>query len=134
MDYKHTALEMKDYVINTRRYLHEHPELSGKEENTVAFLDKELTRFGIEHVIVPEGGILCFIRGKGEKTVLLRADIDALPVTENECNMGGKKKPVVSKVPGVAHMCGHDAHATMLLLSLIHIYYDNEQLYCKYRK
>lgn len=115
MDYKHTALEMKDYVINTRRYLHEHPELSGKEENTVAFLDKELTRFGIEHVIVPEGGILCFIRGKGEKTVLLRADIDALPVTENECNMGGKKKPVVSKVPGVAHMCGHDAHATMLL-------------------
>ena len=80
MDYKHTALEMKDYVINTRRYLHEHPELSGKEENTVAFLDKELTGFGIEHVIVPEGGILCFIRGKGEKTVLLRADIDALPV------------------------------------------------------
>lgn len=115
MNYMESALAMKDFAIRTRRYLHENPELSGKEDNTVAFLSKELTASGIEHTVVKNGGILCFVRGDGPKTVLLRADIDALPVMENECNMGGEKKPVLSKVPGVAHMCGHDAHAAMLL-------------------
>ena len=67
MDYMQSALKMKEYAITVRRYLHEHPELSGREENTVSFLDGELTKFGVEHVIVPERGILCFIRGKGEK-------------------------------------------------------------------
>jgi len=115
MDIWQEALAVEDYVIRCRRYLHENPELSDLEDGTVAFILKELTAMGIDCVDVPGGGVMGFIHGgKPGKSVLLRADIDALPVQEDPCNLK-QPKVCVSKVPGVAHMCGHDAHTAMLL-------------------
>ena len=115
MDIWQEALAVEDYVIRCRRYIHENPELSDQEDGTVAFILKELTAMGIECVDVPGGGVMGFIHGgKPGKSVLLRADIDALPVQEDQNNLK-QPKVCVSKVPGVAHMCGHDAHTAMLL-------------------
>ena len=116
MDIWNEALAVEDYVIRCRRYLHENPELSDKEDNTVAFIIKELTAMGVSCVDVPGGGVMGFIHGgKPGKSVLLRADIDALAVQESTKNAFGMDKPVVSKIPGVSHTCGHDTHAAILL-------------------
>ena len=115
MDIWQEALALEDYVIRCRRYLHENPELSDQADNTVAFILQELTAMGIACEDVPGGGVMGFIHGsKPGKSVLLRADIDALPVQESPNNLK-QPKVCVSKVPGVAHMCGHDAHTAMLL-------------------
>lgn len=115
MDIWKEALGVEDYIIRTQEYLHENPELSDKEEDTVAFILKELQAMGIEAIDVPFGGVLGFISGtKPGKTVLLRADIDALPMEEAPCTNHGPKR-AVSKRPGAAHTCGHDAHTAMLL-------------------
>ena len=115
MDIWQEVLAVEDYVIRCRRYLHENPELSDQEDNTVAFILQELTAMGVACEDVPGGGVMGFIHGsKSGKTVLLRADIDALPVQEDPNNLK-QPKVCVSKVPGVAHMCGHDAHTAMLL-------------------
>ena len=109
-----TAKKYQDYMVECRRYLHENPELTGQEYNTVKFIDEQLTALGIEHVVVENGGVLGFIRGpKRGRTVLLRADCDALPVTEKD-NLGNCRV-VWSKNPGVMHACGHDGHTAGLL-------------------
>lgn len=103
------------YAVQHRRYLHAHPEMTGKELNTVAYICKELERLEIPYVEVPDGGVIGRIDGERPgKTVLLRADIDALPITENPQNLTGAKQ-CVSQVPGLCHACGHDAHTAMLL-------------------
>ena len=115
MDIWQESLDVEDYVVRCYRHLHENPELSDREEETCAFILKELHSFGVEAVNVPKGGIMGFIHGeKPGKTVLLRADIDALPVQEDPMN---EKQPkvCVSKNPGVSHVCGHDTHTAMLL-------------------
>lgn len=115
MDFFNLASQIESYVISCRRHFHVHPELSDKEDNTVAFIMDALSDMGIEHVQVPQGGVLGFIHGaKPGKTVLLRADIDALPIQEAPDN-GTFPKACVSEVSGVAHLCGHDAHTAMLL-------------------
>lgn len=102
-------------LVACQRHLHRYPELSGKEENTVALIKKELQTLGIPYVEVPDGGVLGFIEGeRAGKSVLLRADIDALPVTEDTENLT-RRKAAVSENVGVAHLCGHDAHTAMLL-------------------
>lgn len=109
------ALKAEDYVIRCRRHLHENPELSDQEDATCAFILAQLQTMGIEAVDVPKGGVMGFIHGgKPGKTVLLRADIDALPVQEDPMN---EKQPkvCVSKNPGVSHACGHDTHTAILL-------------------
>lgn len=71
----------------------------------------------IRHVRIPHGGVLGFIEGKkssGRRTLLLRADMDALPIQENPMNLS-EKKLSVSKIEGVSHACGHDGHLAMLL-------------------
>lgn len=104
-----------EYVCKTQNYLHENPELSDKEEDTVAFILEELQKMNIQAVNVPYGGVLGFISGgKPGKTLLLRADIDALPMEEAPDNNKFPKR-AVSKRPGAAHTCGHDAHTAMLL-------------------
>lgn len=94
-----------------RRHLHENPELSYKEVNTSAFIVDKLTSFGIEvKKGVGGGGVVGLIRGaKPGKTIALRADFDALPIQDE------KDVPYKSKVPGVMHACGHDAHTATLL-------------------
>ncbi len=115
MDILKAAQAVEQYVIDCRRHIHRHPELSDHEDNTVAFIDEELTKMGIPHVVVPHGGVIGFVDGPKEgKTVLLRADIDALPMQESKEN-AKQPKEVVSEVDGVAHTCGHDVHTAMLL-------------------
>ena len=101
----------EDYLITARRHLHAHPELSQHEYETAAYIEAQLSSFGIKCQRVDETGVLGFIYGgRGEgKTVLLRADIDALPVTEDT---GAEYQ---SQNPGVMHACGHDAHTASLL-------------------
>ena len=116
MDIFSLATQVKPYVVECRRHFHRHPELSDREENTIAFVKGELTKMGIEHVEVPYGGVLGFIEGpRPGKSVVLRADMDALPIQESPVNGGGFPKACVSEVPGVGHLCGHDAHTAVLL-------------------
>lgn len=115
MDIMNEALAIEQQVIAWQRHFHENPELSQKEEHTVSVILEHLNHLGIECVNVPDGGVLGFLGGKKPgKTVLLRADIDALDMQEAPCNDKFPKK-VLSKNPGVAHTCGHDAHTAMLM-------------------
>lgn len=115
MDIFKEAQEKFDYTVRMRRYLHQHPEVSGAEFGTLELIKKELDDMGIEYVVVPNGGIVGQIHGgKPGKTVLIRGDMDALPIQENTRNLTCEKL-CVSQNPGVSHACGHDAHTAMLL-------------------
>lgn len=112
MDVKKRAEELNDSIIASRRYLHQHAELSFKEHETTAYLVSELTKLGIPVTTFEDyTGCIATIQGgkPGTKTVLLRADIDALPIQENS------GVSFESLHPGVMHACGHDCHAAMLL-------------------
>ena len=91
-----------------RQHLHAHPELSFQELETCAYIQRELSALGIPHRVVARTGVVAHI-GTGTRCVALRADIDALPITENT------GLPYTSTVPGVMHACGHDTHTSMLL-------------------
>ena len=100
-----------DKVKEHRYYMHTHPELSHYEKNTAAYIAETLKKMGLSPKENIGGyGVTAVIEGKGEgKCVGLRADFDALPITE--CT----GVPFASENPGVMHACGHDAHAAMLL-------------------
>jgi len=105
----------QDFMVQERRYFHTHPELSGLEDNTIAHIKAFLEETGVYYEEVPDGGILAFIKGPAEgKTVLLRADCDALPILEDVNNTAGPRS-CISENPGVCHACGHDAHTAMLM-------------------
>ena len=109
-----TAKKYRDYMVYVRRYMHENPEPSGQEYETVKFIMSELDKMGIKYTEVENGGVLAEIEGKKPgKTVLLRADCDALPVLEKE-NLNCTRA-VWSKKEGLMHACGHDAHTACLL-------------------
>ena len=77
-----------DQMVAWRRHFHENPELSSQEFNTLAYIEKELDGFGIPWKEIPDAGILGGIdSGKPGKTVLLRADLDALPIEEDPNNL-----------------------------------------------
>lgn len=115
-DLKAAAFGAAAEAARHRHQLHTYPELSGYETNTIQYIVEQLRYYGIDHTVIPNGGVLASIHGEqGGKTVLLRADCDALPIQESPFNAGGQPKNWVSKNPGAAHMCGHDAHAAMLL-------------------
>ncbi|REJ36837.1 MAG: amidohydrolase, partial [Bacillota bacterium] len=93
-----------------RRHLHSHPELSYQEHETTAFVEARLREFGIETQRPTPTGVVGIIDGAGPgRTVALRADIDALPIQEEN------DVPYRSTRDGVMHACGHDAHTAMLL-------------------
>lgn len=105
--------EREDEMIEIRRYLHEHPELSFKEEKTAAYIADFYKGKDVEiETNVGNGyGIIVTIEGASEgKTIGLRADFDALPITEKA------DVPFRSKNEGVMHACGHDAHTAYLLI------------------
>lgn len=115
MDILKEALAIEQQVISWQEHFHINAELSQKEEHTVEVILSHLHTLGIQCVNVPDGGVLGFINGnKPGKTVLLRADIDALDMDEAPTNNQFPKK-VLSKNPGAAHTCGHDAHTAMLM-------------------
>ena len=102
----------RDYLVSLRRYFHKHPETAREEFLTADRIEAELRGIGLEPKRVAETGVYAEIKGtaKGpDKTIVLRADIDALPVTEkHDC-------PYKSLVEGKMHACGHDAHTTGLI-------------------
>jgi hippurate hydrolase len=107
------AAELQDEVAAWRRHIHSRPELLFAVENTAAFVAEKLKEFGVDEIVTGIGrtGVVGLIRGKGEgsRTIGLRADMDALPLTE----ITGK--PWASTTPGKMHACGHDGHTAMLL-------------------
>ncbi len=99
-------------AVAIRRHLHRHPELSFKEVETAAYISARLSEYGIEHQTNISGnGIVGHIYGNKPQSacIALRAELDALPITENANHNYG------SVNTGVMHACGHDAHAAMLL-------------------
>ena len=111
--------EMLPMLIQIRRRLHQHPELGTMEHETGAMIREYLEQWGISYQYpCADTGIVALVEGKGTdgaeknhgaKTIGIRADIDALPMTEDE------NCPYCSKNPGVMHACGHDAHMTIAL-------------------
>ena len=96
-------------LVAVRRRLHSRPELGYAEHETTALLVERLTAAGLAPRVLPSGtGVACDI-GSGSRVVALRADIDALPLTD------AKTVPYASTVPGVCHACGHDAHTAIVL-------------------
>lgn len=116
MDILLLAQAQAEYTIRLRRHFHEHPEAGPAEQvETLKTVASELDAMDIRQVRIPGGGLFGFIDGPAHgKTVLLRADTDALPVLEDSCNLKGPRV-CVSKVSGVMHACGHDGHTAMLL-------------------
>lgn len=114
MNFREEAEKIEEYIVEQRRYFHQHPELSFEEKETTAAIGRQLEEMGIEpHYFDNYYGVWGEIRGglsgaKG-RTVLLRADIDALPVEEQT------GLPFASAEKGVMHACGHDCHIAMLL-------------------
>jgi hippurate hydrolase len=107
---KHIA-GIQDYLIAIRRDLHENPELCFEEHRTSAIVAHELNRLGFAVTTGLAGtGVVGTLRaGQGRRVVALRADMDALPITETT------GLPYASRVPGKMHACGHDGHTTMVL-------------------
>jgi amidohydrolase len=97
-------------LVAVRRDLHRHPELSMAEERTAGVVEKALRRMGLRTRRCAGTGVLADVAGRAPgPTLLLRADMDALPLTE----VPGR--PWGSRVPGVMHACGHDGHTASLL-------------------
>lgn len=105
-------LAVQQQVVQWRRYLHEHPELSFQEHETADFVEAELRKLPNLTLTRPTPtSVLATLKGAAGpgRTVLLRADMDALPIQE-ETGL-----PFASQRPGVMHACGHDAHTAVLL-------------------
>ncbi|MBT8479348.1 MAG: M20/M25/M40 family metallo-hydrolase, partial [Gemmatimonadetes bacterium] len=97
-------------MVALRRDLHRDPEISWQERHTTDRIARELDRLEIAHASPLETGLVAEIEGPpGVPAIALRADIDALPIQE-ETGLD-----FASRVDGVMHACGHDAHAAMLL-------------------
>jgi amidohydrolase len=104
------AEDVRSRVVELRREIHRHPELGFEETRTQALVERELDALGIEHRRIATTGVVGVIRGKKPGHVVgLRADMDALPITEKS------GEPFSSEVAGKMHACGHDAHTAMLL-------------------
>lgn len=110
MNVRDITKKYKDYIIEKRRYFHMNPEPSFNEYDTSKVVQEELTKIGIPFEIFAKTGIIATIKGQNPgKTVLLRADMDALEVCEkNNVSYRSQKE-------GLMHACGHDGHIAMLL-------------------
>lgn len=110
---KQLAQENAEEIIGYRRWLHQHPELSQQEVGTMNFVAEKLRSFGLEpRTGIGKTGCMAMIRGGQDPDsycVALRADYDALPITE------ATGLPFASQNPGVMHACGHDMHTSSLL-------------------
>jgi len=117
---EHMTDEIMEDIIAIRRHLHQNPELSGKEKNTAAFIEKQCMQLGcsIRKNLGGHGLIATLASNKSPsikttETILLRADMDALPIQD------AKQCDYASKINGVSHTCGHDAHTAILLGTLM---------------
>lgn len=111
MELKERIALAQDSVIAHHRWLHAHPELSGQEKETAAYIADTLRKMGLDPIENVGGyGVVAVIEGhKDGKCVGLRADFDALSIQE------GTGLPFASENPGISHACGHDMHTAILL-------------------
>ena len=110
-------------TVDFRRHLHSHPELAFEEHKTSAFISEQLEALGIEYRPIAQTGILARVegrRGNLRRCVVLRADIDAMPIEE----MTGVEW--ASQNEGIMHACGHDCHAAMLYGVLKRLHADRD--------
>jgi len=104
------AQSIKDYIIEIRRLVHQQPELGYQEVNTAKLVAKQLKALDLSYQTgIAKTGVIAEISKGNGPTVLIRADMDALPIHE-ETGLSFE-----SKIPGVMHACGHDTHTAMLL-------------------
>ncbi len=105
------AKEFFSETVETRRHLHQNPELSFEEYETSSFVKQKLDNLNIPYLTMANTGVVGIIKGNlsSDKVIALRADMDALPITEVEGRMYGSTKP------GIMHACGHDVHTASLL-------------------
>ena len=104
------AFAQKEYMVSQRNYFHAHPELGLQEFNTCNHIEEELEKAGIKFHRVAGTNVIGEIdSGRPGKTLLIRADIDALPIQEKN------EVPYKSQNDGIMHACGHDGHAAYLL-------------------
>lgn len=108
MRYYQEALSLKEDLIHWRRHIHENPEVGLATEETARYIKGELEKMGYSPEPCGCNGIIASL-GQGPKTLLLRADMDALEQTEES------GLPFASQNPGKSHGCGHDLHSAMLL-------------------
>ncbi|MDE3000403.1 MAG: amidohydrolase [Gemmatimonadota bacterium] len=106
-----TVDAFQDRMVETRRHLHTHPEVSGEETETTRYLEEQLASDGFEVRTGPAGrGVIAESAGNGSGPgIAMRADLDALPIQD------AKSVAYRSSVRGVMHACGHDAHAAAVL-------------------
>ena len=105
------AAACKEKYIDVRRHLHAHPELSYVEFETVSYVKSQLEILGLKTIEMGGTGLVALIEGinPASRVIALRADMDALPIDE------ANDVPYKSKIQGVMHACGHDAHTACLL-------------------
>ncbi len=102
-------------LVSFRQHLHQNPELSGKEYETQKFLIKHLEKLSLSYSKVAETGLLIHFKGQEKgPSLLLRGDIDALPIQEDT------DLAYASKISGVSHKCGHDGHTTVIMALAYH--------------
>ncbi|NYB75869.1 amidohydrolase [Sedimentibacter hydroxybenzoicus DSM 7310] len=119
-DIKKDIFELEEELIALRRDFHMHPELGYEEYRTSQIVYDYLNLLGLEVKKVAKTGVVGLLRGKQSgKTVMLRADIDALPQNEEA------EVPFKSVNKGIMHACGHDGHTAMLLIAA--------KILCKYK-
>ncbi len=111
IDFLAQANAMRDELVARRRDFHRHPELGFEEVRTAGIVAEELVKLGLEVQIgVGRTGVVAILEGDSEgPTVLVRADMDALPIQETN------KTDYVSEVAGKMHACGHDGHTAIAL-------------------
>ena len=112
IDIKNEIGEIKEEMVWMRRDLHMHPELAFKEERTASLIADRLKALGMEvKTSVGVTGVVGLLdTGKPGPTLMIRADIDALPITEQE------KKSYSSRIEGSMHACGHDGHTAVAVM------------------
>ena len=110
MDIRNEVETIREEIIGWREDFHQYPEIGMEEYRTAARIKEELDKMGISWEAIGETGVVGYIGDKGKgKTIALRADIDALKVEEKT------GASYASKIPGMMHACGHDAHMASLL-------------------
>ena len=109
--FENSIAEMYPGLVETRRDIHAHPELSNEEARTAALVANRLRELGLKVTTgVAKHGVIALLQGKeGGRCVAIRADMDALPITQLS------SVPYRSQTPGVMHACGHDVHTTVAL-------------------
>lgn len=109
MDILKEVEKVEEEIIGIRRKIHMHPELGFEEVKTSELVYEYLKSLGFEVKRLAKTGVVGLLKGDGERTIAIRADMDALPIQEEN------EVEYASKIPGKMHACGHDVHTAILL-------------------